>query len=81
MTLKEKYEFIKENVAKQPVGTFIIYELEDLPSFINDTEKSKELVGNYTFGIELTDKATEQDYYDYIKFVTNYTGTQNMFPI
>ena len=45
------------------------------------SEKTKELVGNYTFGIELTDKATEQDYYDYIKFVTNYTGTQNMFPI
>lgn len=81
MTLKERYNFILENISKKPIGTFTIYEPANIPNFFNDNAKYKEIKGNYTLGIELTDKATNNDYEDYIKYALEYTGMDAMFSL
>lgn len=81
MTLKERYDFILKNISKKPIGTFTIFEPVKQPDFFNDEAKYKELKGNYTFGIELTNKATNKDFEDYIKYALEYTGMDTMFNI
>lgn len=74
MSLKEKYKIVLENFAKRPAGSFPIYDLVDTPDFLLDESKSKEMEGDYVFNYELTDKATDKDYQDYIDYVLAYTG-------
>ena len=74
MNLKEKYELVVKHFAQQPVGSFTIYEVDYIPNFIQDKTKSKLVEGDYVFNYVLTDKATEQDYKDYIDYVLTYTG-------
>lgn len=74
MTTREIYKLVLETISKEQVGSFTIYEVLDIPSFLNDKSKYRELEGNYIFPYELTEKATEKDYDDYINYVLNYTG-------
>ena len=79
MTLKERYDFVLKNIVRQPMGTFPIYEPDKFPDFFYDDEKVKEVTKNQTFGLELTDKATDKEYVEYIKYVLEYTGMDEMF--
>lgn len=81
MTLKQRYEFIRDNISREPYGTFPCYYIPELPDYMHDDEKIIQIDKNVTYGIELTDKATKQDYIDYIRYVTAYTGSEESFPL
>lgn len=74
MTIKDKYEFVKKEFALANLGEYEIIEIMETPRFLDDEKKYKQIKKECVFPYELTDKATEQDYKDYIKYVLEYCG-------
>ena len=74
MDYKQKYKLLLENVAKAPYGTFPTYFVKVKPAFLEDSSKYRMIEGDYMLNIELTEKAEEDDYLDYIEFLYQFTG-------
>lgn len=73
MDLKKKYEFALK-VAHTETGKLDIYDSFKLPSFMNDKTKYKEIKKDCIFPYELTDKATDNDKEEYVRYVLEYAG-------
>jgi hypothetical protein len=74
MTSKEKYEFVLKNIAQMPSGLLEINELDYFPKYMGDTSKYEVSDKDIYYNISLTDKATDSDYEEYVKYLLAYAG-------
>ena len=69
--IDRKYNIILNEVSrKSPYEFDSIIDLDYIPDFMNDKSKYKYTDKNQAINIELTEKATDKDKKDYIKYVT-----------
>ena len=73
--IDRKYNIILNEVSrKSPYEFDSIVDLDYIPDFMNDKGKYKYTDKNQAINIELTEKATDKDKKDYIKYVTERFG-------
>ena len=73
--IDRKYNIILNEVSrKSPYEFDSIVDLDYIPDFMNDKSKYKYTDKNQAINIELTEKATDKDKKDYIKYVTERFG-------
>ena len=73
--IDRKYNIILNEVSrKSPYEFDSIIDLDYIPDFMNDKSKYKYTDKNQAINIELTEKATDKDKKDYIKYVTERFG-------
>lgn len=73
--IDRKYNIILNEVSrKSPYEFDSIVDLDYIPDFMNDKSKYKYTDKNQAINIELTEKATDKDKKDYIKYVTESFG-------
>ena len=70
--IDRKYNIILNEVSrKSPYEFDSIVDLDYIPDFMNDKSKYKYTDKNQAINIELTEKATDKDKKDYIKYKKN----------
>lgn len=73
--IDRKYNIILNEVSrKSPYEFDSIIDPDYIPDFMNDKSKYKYTDKNQAINIELTEKATDKDKKDYIKYVTERFG-------
>ena len=73
--IDRKYNIILNEVSRKSHYEFdSIIDLDYIPDFMNDKSKYKYTDKNQAINIELTEKATDKDKKDYIKYVTERFG-------
>lgn len=73
--IDRKYNIILNEVSrKSPYEFDNIIDLDYIPDFMNDKSKYKYTDKNQAINIELTEKATDKDKKDYIKYATESFG-------
>ena len=73
--IDRKYNIILNEVSrKSPYEFDSIVDLDYIPDFMKDKSKYKYTDKNQAINIELTEKATDKDKKDYIKYVTERFG-------